>query len=73
MIDRLDIRFGKVIDIRPFSDKPDSPRRKFCVIRVEFPGVGVRQSVGRRDVADLAAAGHAPSAAPRREWARCSG
>jgi tRNA-binding protein len=47
MIDRLDIRFGKVIDIRPFSDKPDSPRRKFCVIRVEFPGVGVRQSVGQ--------------------------
>ncbi|MBW8832186.1 MAG: hypothetical protein JF606_22795 [Burkholderiales bacterium] len=47
MIDQLDIRFGHVVDIRLFSDKPDSPRRKFCVIRVEFPGVGIRQSVGQ--------------------------
>lgn len=46
MIDLLDIRFGKVVDIRAFSDKADSPRRKFCVIKVDLPGVGIRQSVG---------------------------
>jgi tRNA-binding EMAP/Myf-like protein len=48
VIDSLDIRFGKVCEIKPFSAKPDSPRRKYCIIKVEFPELGVvKQSVGQ--------------------------
>lgn len=47
MIDRLDIRFGKVSEVKALSEKSDSPRRKFCIVTVEFPGVGVLQSVGQ--------------------------
>lgn len=48
MTDRLDMRFGVVRGIRPFSDKASSPRRKYCIIDVEFPGIApVRQSVGQ--------------------------
>lgn len=48
MLDKFDIRFGKVCEVRPFSDKPDSPRRKYCIIKIEFPELGlVKQSIGQ--------------------------
>jgi tRNA-binding EMAP/Myf-like protein len=48
MIDQLDMRYGKVFEIKPFSEKTDSPRRKFCIIKIEFPDIGiVKQSVGQ--------------------------
>lgn len=48
MIDRLDFRFGRVCEIKPFSEKHDSPRRKYCVIKIEFLELGaIKQSVGQ--------------------------
>lgn len=48
MIEDLDFRFGTVLAIKAFSENPSSPRRKYCIINVEFPDLKItRQSVGQ--------------------------
>lgn len=48
MIEKLDIRFGSVVSIEPFSKKESSPRRKYCKILVNFPGFETpMQSIGQ--------------------------